>query len=191
MDLRNHELSLSKQRRKTNFIVLAMGAALEANKHGRMINHSMPFVDIDVHLSQKKVCSLYDFKTLKSSSTWFIPASLCEGQFFYFYVESVFLLLSDSEANTCVNFVCNNFYMLVYCTYYIALCWQYPWDIYVESWKPVLKLKSSYVLIDAFYLESINYELTLVQNFFMHVLKVLFMKSFCLYDSVVYSLAIC
>ena len=45
--------------------------------------------------------------------------------------------------------------MLVYCTYYIALCWQYPWDIYVESWKPVLKLKSSYVLIDAFYLESI------------------------------------
>ena len=27
--------------------------------------------------------------------------------------------------------------------------------IYVESWKPVLKLKSSYVLIDAFYLESI------------------------------------
>ena len=84
-----------------------------------------------------------------------IPASLCEGPFFYFYVESVFLLLSVSEANTCVNFVCNNFYMLVYCTYYIALCWLYPWDIYVESWKPVLKLKSSYVLIDAFYLESI------------------------------------
>ena len=54
---------------------------------------------------------------------------------------------------TRVNFVCNNFYMLVYCTYYIALCWQYPWDIFVESWKPVLKLKSSYVLIDAFYLE--------------------------------------
>ena len=38
---------------------------------------------------------------------------------------------------------------------YIALCWQYPWDIYVESWKLVLQLKSSYVLIDAFYLETI------------------------------------
>ena len=133
-----------------------MGAALEAIKHERMINHSMPFVDIDIHLSQNLfLCSLYVFKTLKSSSTWFIPTSLCEGPIFYFYVESVFLLLSILEANTCVNFVCNNFYMLVYCTYYIALCWQYPWDIYVESWKPVLKLKSSYVLIDAFYLESI------------------------------------
>ena len=52
MDLKNHELSLFKQRRKRNFIVLSMGAALEANKHGRMINHSIPFVDIDIHLSQ-------------------------------------------------------------------------------------------------------------------------------------------
>ena len=52
MDLRNHELSLFKQRIKRNFIVLSMGAALEANKHGRMINHSIPFVDIDIHLSK-------------------------------------------------------------------------------------------------------------------------------------------
>ena len=132
-----------------------MGAALEAIKHERTINHLMSFVDRHTPLSKFILYSLYVFKTLNWSSTWFIPASLCERTFFYFYVESVFLLLSVSEANTCVNFVCTNFYMPVYCTYYIALCWQYPWDIYVESWKPVLKLKSSYMLIDAFYLESI------------------------------------
>ena len=32
-------------------------------------------------------CLYYLFK-IKSSSTWLIPASLCEGPFFYFYVES-------------------------------------------------------------------------------------------------------
>ena len=38
----------------------------------------------------------------------------------------------------------------------IFLCVEkYPWDIYVESWNRVLKLKSLYVLIDAFYLEFI------------------------------------
>ena len=95
------------------------------------------------------------FQNLKSSSTWFNPCFPLRRAFLLLYVESVYLLLSILEANTCVNFVCSNFYMLVYCTYYIALCWQYPWDIYVESWKPVLKLKSSYVLINAFYLESI------------------------------------
>ena len=63
-----------------------------------------------------------------------------------------FCLRSKHLCQLCVH----NFYMLVYCTYYISLCWQYPWDIYVESWKPVLKLKSFYVLIDAFYLESIT-----------------------------------
>ena len=61
MDLRNHELSLPKQRRKRNFIVLSMGAALEVNKHERMINHSMPFVDIDIHLSQNLFYALYMF----------------------------------------------------------------------------------------------------------------------------------
>ena len=31
---------------------------------------------------------LYCLFKIKSSSTWLIPASLCEGPFFYFYVES-------------------------------------------------------------------------------------------------------
>ena len=60
MDLRNHELSLFKQRRKRNFIVLSMGAALEAIKHERMINHSMPLVDIDIHFSQNYIFNTSD-----------------------------------------------------------------------------------------------------------------------------------
>ena len=50
MGLRNHELVQTKEKR--NFIVLSMGAALEAIKHERMINHLMPFIDIDIHTSQ-------------------------------------------------------------------------------------------------------------------------------------------
>ena len=47
------------------------------------------------------------------------PASLCEGPFFYFYVVSVYLLLSILEANTCVKFVHHFLYAcllnLLYC----------------------------------------------------------------------------
>ena len=93
------------------------------------------------------LCSLYDFKNLKSSSTWFNPCFPLRRAFLLLYVESVYLLLSISEANTCVNFVCINSYMLTYCTCYITLCSQYPWDIHVESWKQLLKLKSFYVLL--------------------------------------------
>ena len=65
-----------------------MGAALEAIEHERMINHSVPFVDIDIHLSQNYIFNTSVLLKKKSSSTWVIPASLCEGPFFYFYVES-------------------------------------------------------------------------------------------------------
>ena len=61
MDLRIHELIMFKQRRKRNFIVLSMGAALDANKRGRMINLLMPFVDIDIHLSQNLSYARYRF----------------------------------------------------------------------------------------------------------------------------------
>ena len=188
MDLRNHELSLcNKRRRRTLLFSLWEPLWKPLNMKGWFL---MPFVDITYTSVKKIVCSLYVFKTWKRSSTWFIPASLCEGPFFYFYVESVFLLLSVSEANTCVKFVCNNFYMLVYCTYYISLCWKYPWDIYLESWKQVLKLKSSYVLIDAFYLESIALWVNSYAKHFDVSWKYIH-ESFCSYDSVVYSLSIC
>ena len=52
--------------------------------------------------------------------------------------------------------LCASFLICLLIALIILLCVDnYPWDIHVESWKPVLKLKSSYVLIDAFYLESI------------------------------------
>ena len=40
------------QQKEKNFIVLSMGAALEATKHEKMISHLIAFVDIDIHLSQ-------------------------------------------------------------------------------------------------------------------------------------------
>ena len=129
MDLRNPGLSLFNQRRSGTLLFSLWEPLLKPVTW----NDDKSFDAIRWHrqtpLSKFILYSLYVFKTLKSSSTWFIPASLYEGPFFYFYVELVFLLLSVSEANTCVNFVCNNFYMLVYCTYYISLCWQYTWNI--------------------------------------------------------------
>ena len=53
-----------------------------------MINHLMPFIDIDIHLSQDYILQYLYFIQIKSSSTWVIPASLGEDPFFYFYVES-------------------------------------------------------------------------------------------------------
>ena len=71
-----------------NFIVLSMGATLEAIKHEKLINHLMPFIDIDIHLSQNYISNTSILFKIKSSSTWVIPASLYEGPFFYFFVES-------------------------------------------------------------------------------------------------------
>ena len=42
---------------------------------------------VDIIASLKIFLSLLHLQ-IKSSSTWLIPASLCEGPFFYFYVES-------------------------------------------------------------------------------------------------------
>jgi hypothetical protein len=47
---------------------------------------SLPVVDIEQPPLKIKKLSL--FYQIKSSSTCLIPASLCEGPFFYFYVES-------------------------------------------------------------------------------------------------------
>ena len=65
-----------------------MGAALEA------ITHEGDDRSFDTsHWHRHTYLSKYIFNTsvlckIKSSSTWVIPASLCAGPFFYFYVES-------------------------------------------------------------------------------------------------------
>ena len=52
------------------------------------------------------------FQNKSSSTNIAIDASLVEGPFFYFYVESVYLLPSILEANTCVN--CVHWFLHVY-----------------------------------------------------------------------------
>ena len=62
-----------------------------------MISFSLPLFDIDIHHSQNYIFNTSDLFKMKSSSTWVIPASLCEGPIFYFYVESVNLFPSVSS----------------------------------------------------------------------------------------------
>ena len=54
--------------------------------------------------------SLYAFKNLKALAHDLIHASLCEGSFFYFYVESVFLFFVFHK-QTLVSILCNMGYM--------------------------------------------------------------------------------
>ena len=58
---------------------------------------------------------------------------------------------------------------------------KYPWDIHVTSWKQLLKLNHPLCCFNAFYYEFIAYELALMQDLLMLVLKVLFMKSFAIW----------
>ena len=66
--------------------------------------------------------SLYAFKNLKALAHDLIPASLCEGPFFCFYVESVFLFLSIFHKQTLVSTLIQHLLYATYWTYYIALC---------------------------------------------------------------------
>ena len=63
--------------------------------------------------------TLYAFKNLKSSSTWFNPCFPLRRAYLLLYVESVYLLISILEGNTCVNFVHHFLYAcllhLLYC----------------------------------------------------------------------------
>ena len=63
------------------------------------------------------------FQNQSSSTNIAIDAFLFEGPFFYFYVESVYLLPSILEANTCVNCALILTYLHI-CIHHITLCWQ-------------------------------------------------------------------
>ena len=100
--------------------------------------------------------------------------------FLLLYVESVYLLLSILEANTCVNCV-HWFLHTCLFAFIILLCVDnYPWDIHVESWKQLLKLVSSFVLLRCLYFEFIALWVNSYARLLMLVLKVLFMKSFAI-----------
>ena len=82
------------------------------------------------------------------------------------------------EANTCVN--CALIPTYLHIALVILLCIDnYPWDIHVTSWKQPLKLNLPLCCFNAFTLNLLLYELTLMQDLLMLVLKVLFMKSLC------------
>ena len=44
-----------------NFIVLSMGATVEATKHDMIISHLIAFVDIDIHVSQNIIFNTIGF----------------------------------------------------------------------------------------------------------------------------------
>ena len=123
------------------------------------------------------------FQNKSSSTKIAIHAYLCEGPFFYFYVESVYLLLSILEANTCVN--CVHWFLhvyllhLLYCFMVTTIHEIYMLQVESNCWNLIILCVASKPLT----LNLLLYELPLTQNFLMLVLKVLFMKSFCLYDS--------
>jgi hypothetical protein len=52
----------------------------------KIVRTPLPVVDKDNHLSKSNF--YLSVLQMKSSSTYLITASLCEGTFFYFYVES-------------------------------------------------------------------------------------------------------
>ena len=71
------------------------------------------------YTSQNLFYILYCLRELKSSSTRFNPCFPLRRAYLLLYVESVYLLLSILEANTCVNFVHHFLYAcllhLLYC----------------------------------------------------------------------------
>ena len=103
----------------------------------------MSFVDIDIHHPQN--CNFYtsDRFKIKSSSTWVVTASLCEGPIFYFYVESVNLFPSISSKHlSCCDptiYVC----WYIRSLYFIFPClaqWFYLNEYTVESSTTVKRL---------------------------------------------------
>jgi hypothetical protein len=61
MDVRNHELSLFKQRRRGTLLFSLWEPLLKAIKHESVMNLLVPFVDINKHLSQNLFYALYMF----------------------------------------------------------------------------------------------------------------------------------
>ena len=121
----------------------------------------------------------YVFKMKSSSTKIVIHASLCEGPIFYFIVESVYLLLSISEANTCIN--CVHWFLhvyllhLLYCFMLTTIHEIYMLQVESNCWNLYLPL----CCFNVFTLNLLLYELTLMQDLLMPVLKVLFMKGLC------------
>jgi hypothetical protein len=102
---------------------------------------------------------------------------LYEDHSFTFNVESVHLFLSTSRSKHLCE-LCIDSYIFAYCTYYITLCWQYPWDIHVTSWKQPLKL-IFFCVASMLLLWIIALWVNSYARLIDACLEVLFMKSLC------------
>ena len=114
-------------------IMSFMGAALESLVD-KGLECPLPFVENNKHFSKHYfLCSLYAFKNLKSSSTWFNPGFPLRRAFLlllcwvslptHFYIRSKHLCQ-----------LCGSFLICLLSALIILLCVDnYPWDIHVES----------------------------------------------------------
>ena len=102
-----------------------MGAALKKVWLTRGVECPLPFVDNDKHRSKLTfMLSIWFQKPIKlrSSSTCLYPCFPLRRAYLLLYVESVYLLLSIPEANTCVNCVQQFLYAyLLHLLYFFVL----------------------------------------------------------------------
>ena len=84
------------------------------------------------------------------------------------------------EANTCVNCVLIPTYLHIALVILLYVD-NYPWDIHVISWKQPLKLNLPLCCFNTFTLKLLLYELTLMQDLLMLVLKYYSWKVFALW----------
>ena len=153
-----------------------------------------PFSDsltINKHLS-KLIFTLYMIsKTKKALAHDLISASLCEGSFFYFYVESVYLLLSILEANTSVNFAATificSYIALIICFVLTNIHEIYMLKVENNCWNLNLPL----CWLNTFYLESIALWVNSYAKLFDACLESTIYEKLLLIWFSVYSLSIC
>ena len=98
----------------------------------------------------------------------------------YFYVESVHLFLSTSRSKHLCE-LCIDSYIFAYCICYIALHWQLSMRYTCYKLKATAETSSSFVLLQYLYFELLLYELTLMQDLLILVLKYYSWKVFALW----------
>ena len=126
------------------------------------------------------ISKLFYFCLKKRSSTWLIPASLCEGPFFYFYVESVFLFLlypsSNHLVSTSVQFLLHIIFISNRENFVLTLSWD---NLQVEAF--CWKLKSSFVLAKLLCWTNIAlWDINIVKCYSFKSLKYSFLVNSCL-----------
>ena len=103
-----------------------------------------------------------------------------EDYSFTFIVESVHLFLSTSRSKHLCE-LCIDSYILAYCICYVTLCWQLSMRYTCYKLKATAETSSSFVLLQCFYFELLLYELTLMQDLLMLVLKYYSWKVFAIW----------